>query len=194
MRIKADANEMTFQLIDTLGSITISKPNECDTFFSWIRKNDCGKLCEEGKYRFQPKGLPIFKESGFYWTGEPEDSVNQLTISHPRRDRIQRNNDSFAIMRYTLFKENLVSDSATSHIIWDTIQKIADRYFCVFKIADVDKKEGVFIRRLIAFTSISGIKLQFRYDLLTKKRDSILKHFFDNSIINLESVHIKDGG
>lgn len=190
---KVESIATTFQLIDTLGSITINKPNQSDTFFTWIRWNDCGKTCEEGKYRFQPKNLPIFEESGFFWIGQPEDSVNQLTISHPRPDRVGRNKDSFALKHYKRLKEELEFDAETTNIIYDTVQKIGDRYFCIFQIADIDKKKGVFIRRLIAITSVSGVKLQFRYDLLTRKRNSVLKYFFRNSTNNLETVRIKDG-
>jgi hypothetical protein len=190
---RAECETTTIQLIDTLGRISMNRPNQTDTFITWIRTNDCGKTCEEGKYRFQPKGLPIFKESGFFWTGEPEDSVNQLTISHLRPDRVRRNDDYFAVKRYQLLKEDLESDPETMNIISDTVRKIGDRYFCIFQIADIDKKKGVLIRRVIAFTSISGAKLQFRYDLLTKRRDSLLKNFFSKSISNLETVRMKDG-
>jgi hypothetical protein len=186
--------DTTIRLIDSLGKVTLAIPPQADTFFTWIRKNDCGKFCEEGKYRFQPKNLRIFKESGFYWTGQPEDSVNQLTISHNRPDTIIRNNDSFAIKRYTYFKEVLLSNSETANIVSDTIEKIGDRYFCIFKITDLDKQKNVSIRRLIAFTSIGGNSLQFRYELLTQKQDSILARFFNNSIKNLETVRIIDGG
>jgi hypothetical protein len=186
--------DTTIRLIDSLGAVTLALPSQTDTFFTWIRKNDCGKFCEEGKYRFQPKNLRIFEESGFYWTGQPEDSVNQLTISQNRPDTIIRNNDSFAIKRYTYFKEVLLSNPETANVISDTIEKIGDRYFCVFKIADLNKQKNVSIRRLIAFTSIGGNSLQFRYELLTQKQDSILARFFDNSIKNLETVRIIDGG
>jgi hypothetical protein len=192
-KLKADVDTSEIRLIDSLGSITINKPDQSDTLLTWIKRSDCGKSCEEGMYRFQPKALPIFKESGFYWIGQPEDSVNQLTISHHRPEILLRNRETFAIEEYNRFKENLESDPETTNIITDTIQKIGDRYFCIFKIVDVDKKRGVLIRRLVAFTSISGNELQFHYDLLTKKRDSILNFFFINSMENLQSVRIKDG-
>jgi len=186
--------DTTIQLIDSLGSISLQIPPQTDTFIKWIRQNDCGIYCEEGKYRFQDKKLPIFKESGFFWIGELEDSVNQLTISHHRSDTLVRNNDSFALNTYSLLKENLESDPRTINIISDTIQIIGDRYFCIFKIADWNIQKGVFIRRLVAFTSISGKILQFRYDLLTQRHDSTLDNFFNKALINLQTVRIKDGG
>ena len=187
------STDTTIELIDNLGTLHLNIPYKSDTFLNWIRRNDCGKSCEEGKYRFQNKNFPIFKESGFFWIGQPEDSVYQLTISHHRPDTLVRNNDSFAIKHYSYFKEGLEFDPETTNILSDTIQKINDRYYCILKIADIDKKKGVLIRRLVAFTSISGNALRFRYDLLTRHRDSILYKFFDDSMKNLETVRIKDG-
>jgi hypothetical protein len=186
--------ETSFNLIDSLGSIAIQRPSKADTFLTWIRENDCGRPCEEGKYRFQPKGFPIFLESGFFWEGQPKDSVNQLTISHSRNIHLQRNDDSFALQLRSHFRENLLADPETMNIVSDTVQKFGDRYYAIFNIQDVDKKSGVYIRRVIAFTSISGNQIQFRYELLTRKKDATLNEFYQTSLRNLESVRITDGG
>jgi hypothetical protein len=187
-------SEITIKLVDSLGYIRMSTPGNTDTFFSWIRLNDCGKPCEEGKYRFQSKRFPIFKESGFYWTGEPTDSVNQLTISHQRADKVMKNNDSFALYMFGDYKQNLKYDPDAGKVISDTVQKIGDRYFCIFNIANVDKKRGVLIRRVLAYTSIAGYPVKFKYELLTRNQDSLSGGFFDHSIKNLQTVRIKDGG
>lgn len=188
------SRDTSFHLIDSLGSIAIQFPPSADTFLTWIRENDCGRSCEEGKYRFQPRNLPIFLESGFFWDGQPKDSVNQLTISHSRNIQYQHNNDSFALELTGHFRENLLADPETMNIVSDTVQKIGDRYFAIFNIQDVDKKSGVYIRRVVAFTSISGNQLQFRYELITKKQDPTLNEFYQKSLKNLESVRITDGG
>jgi hypothetical protein len=155
LNAKADVHSITIPLLDSLGAITIERPILCDTLLVWIRRNDCGKTCEEGKYRFQPKNLPIFKESGFYWTGQAVDSVNQLTITHLRPSRFRLNSDSFAIWHYSRIKEDLEADPETRNLLSDTVQKIGDRYFCIFRVADIDKNNGVSKRRLIAITSVS---------------------------------------
>jgi hypothetical protein len=186
--------DTSFRLIDSLGSISIHLPPSADTMLTWVRENDCGRSCEEGKYRFQPKNFPIFLESGFFWDGQPKDSVNQLTISHSRNIQRQRNDNSFVLELRGYFRKNLLSDPETMNIISDTIQKFGDRYFAVFNIEDIDKKSGVYVRRVIAFTSISGNQLQFRYELLTRKQDSTLNGFYQTAIKNLKSVRITDGG
>jgi hypothetical protein len=84
-----------FKLIDSLGIVSIAYPAGTDTFFTWIQRSDCGKPCEHGDYRFQSKSNQIFKESGFYWDGEPEDSVEQLTIYHPRPDTVIKESVGF---------------------------------------------------------------------------------------------------
>jgi hypothetical protein len=188
------ARDTTIILIDSLGTVSIDIPFQADTFLAWIRRNDCGRDCEEGKYRFQRKSLPIFKESGYYWIGQPEDSVNQLTISHLRPQFLTRNEDSFAYKLKWHFTEKLKSDPETKNIIEDSILKISDRFYAVYEISDFDEKKGVHIRRLIAFTSIKGNEIMFRYDLLTKKTDSTFKDFYSMALKNLQSVRIRDGG
>ncbi len=83
-----------FKLIDSLGTVSIAFPERMDTFFSWVQRSDCAKPCEHGDYRFQSKKSRIFKESGFYWKGEPEDSVDQLSIYHQRADTLLKFDDS----------------------------------------------------------------------------------------------------
>ena len=191
---KIVARDTTIALIDSLGKVSINIPYQTDTFLTWIRRNDCGYDCEEGKYRFQPKNFPIFKESGFFWLGQPEDSVYQLTISHERPQFLTNNQDSFAFKLKGHFRENLMSDAETMNIIGDSILMISDRYYAVFKISDFNEKIGVHVKRLIAFSSIRGNEIIFRYDLLTKKTDTAFNDFYNKALENLQSVRIHDGG
>jgi hypothetical protein len=186
--------QFEFKLIDSLGTISISYPERTDTFFSWVQRSDCGKPCEHGDYRFQSKQNPIFKESGFYWIGEPEDSVDQLSIYHQRPDTVLKHKDSTIIRMRNLLREKVFNDPGTVNVLSDTLIKINDRYFCIFQTADFNKKTNVRDRRLIGFTTISGTLLEFHYKLLTKQYDSILTTFFDKSLKNLKTVKIKDGG
>lgn len=192
--IKIIARNTTIILIDSLGEVSIDFPYQADTFLTWIRRNDCGYECEEGKYRFQPKNLPIFKESGFFWLGQPEDSVHQLTITHHRPQFLSKNQDSFAYKLKGHLRENLISDAETTNIIEGSVLMISDRYYAIYKISDFNEKKGVHIKRLIAFSSVRGNQIQFRYDLLTKKTDSTFTDFYDNSLKKLQSVRITDGG
>lgn len=186
--------DTTIQLQDSLGNISLQIPHQTDTLLKWIHISDCGKPCDKSKYRFQPKNYPIFKETGFYWTGQPQDSVNQLTISHTRDIHLFADQDSFAIKNKEYFKVKLLSDPETSNIVSDTVERVGDRLFSIFKISDYDKSKGVHIRRLIAFTSIKGNEVEFRYDLLTRKKDATINNFFNESRKNLHTIRIEKGG
>ena len=133
---KIMARDTTIILIDSLGKVSINIPYLTDTFLTWIRRNDCGYDCEEGKYRFQPKNFPIFKESGFFWIGQLDDSVYQLTISHNRPQFLTNNEDSFAFKLKSHFRENLMSNAETMNIVGDTILMISDRYYAVKVISE----------------------------------------------------------
>ncbi len=165
-----------------------------DTFFYWIQRSDCGKPCEHGDYRFQSKKNRIFEESGFYWIGEPEDSVDQLTIYHQRTDTLLAENDSSVLKDKEYFFTHVLSRYQGANIIKDTVLKIGDRFFITFYTADMNYENKVFDRRLIAFTKVKGTVIEFQYKLLTKKYDSTLLHFYENSILNLQTVRFKNGG
>ena len=61
-RIPENSKRINLQLIDSLGVVSFAIPGEYDTTFSWIHEGDCGKPCDEQKYRFQSKKLPIIME------------------------------------------------------------------------------------------------------------------------------------
>ena len=184
-----ESRDTTIQLMDSLGTISLSFPIYTDTFLTWIRRSDCGKPCEEGIYRFQSKKLPIFKESGFYWI-DREDSIEQLTISHSRNIYFRNVSDSIDFILHRHFKENLLAAPTTSGIISDTIERIDTRFFSIFEISDYSNQTGTYTKRLIAFTTLKGNEIQFKYVLLTKKKDSTLNSFLEESRKNLQSVRI----
>lgn len=90
-------------------------------------------------------------------------------------------------------RQNLQANAETVNIIADTVERIGDRFFSIFKISDFDSTSNVHIQRLIGYTSIAGNQLEFRYDLLSQKKDSIFTGFFERALKNLETVEIKDG-
>jgi hypothetical protein len=57
---------VTTTLRDSLGTVSFAIPARFDTSFTWTNESDCGKSCNREQYRFQPKSLPVFKESGFF--------------------------------------------------------------------------------------------------------------------------------
>src|SRR5688572_4337673 len=66
-----NSRTIVVKLIDSLGTVTINIPNRYDSFFQWTNTSDCGKPCNREQYRFQPKYLPGFEESGFYYPIPP---------------------------------------------------------------------------------------------------------------------------
>jgi hypothetical protein len=103
-----NSKNVQLQLIDSLGVITLSVPIRYDTNFSWIHYSDCGKPCDEQKYRYQPSILRITKESGWIWLGEPKDSVESFTISHKRHFPFNDGDTSRNIVRHNHIKTQLV--------------------------------------------------------------------------------------
>lgn len=190
----SNKNQFTFKLIDGLGTVSLSIPERTDTFLSWIQRSDCGKPCEKSDYRFQSKRNPIFMESGFYWTGEPKDSVDQLSIYHQRPDTLLKFKDSLLLLRKLSLRDQILDDPETGDLLSDTLIKINDRHFYVFQIAGFDTQNSIRTRRLIAFTTVSGTFLEFHYKLSTKIYDSVLTRFLEKSMTNLATVRIKDGG
>jgi len=185
----AVGKKVEIRLVDSLGTIYISVPSRFDTSFVWVSQSDCGKPCEVQKYRFQPKKLPVFKESGFYVMNAPKDSVDQFTISHPsylynRSDTIR---DTYMHSR---LKAEMEYNSGSFPMIFDTIQKIGNRYYSIFYLK---KKAEVERKRVLAVTTIKGNEIRFQYELASKTGDTSSIDFFQNSMKYLETIEIKAG-
>ena len=108
--LSEDSKSVQLKLIDSLGTITLSIPLRYDTSFSWVHRSDCGKPCDEQKYRFQPKILPITKESGWGWLGELKDSIGRLTISHIGYFPFHDGDTAKNLVRHSHLKEELLAD------------------------------------------------------------------------------------
>lgn len=176
-------------LIDSLGEIRLSMPARFDTSFSWVQLSDCGKPCEQRKYRFQPKALPILKESGWINRIELKDSVENLTISHSGYFPFYNGDTAKNIVRHDHIRKELISGFEGIKIVFDTIQKIDDRYYSIFAM----KADTIQLRRVLAVTTIRGNLIRFQYELLTKKNDSSVSKFIKNSIDLLQTIHISNG-
>ncbi|OQP39962.1 hypothetical protein A4H97_17245 [Niastella yeongjuensis] len=199
---QADTNQLppekssikVIKLVDSLGSITFSIPSRYDTTFIWTHYSDCGKPCDEIKYRLQPKSLKIFQESGFYWRGEPKDSVERFTIVHSGYFPFYNNTDSNSIFQqHFAKKQNTISDPDTYKIKSDTVEKIGDRYFSIIVIDLYDTLKNQYSKKLLASTTIKGNIVDFKYELLTKRNDSLNKNFITNSKYYLRTIRISNG-
>ncbi len=172
---------VTTSLRDSLGEVSFSIPNRYDTSFTWTNHSDCGKPCDHEQYRFQPKSLPIFKETDFYYN-IPDISVDQFTIIHSGYFPFHSSMDtSKRSIGHEPFKSRLASDPHNGQIKFDTIEKINGRYFSIVCMAGFDSTRQKYFAKVAALTTIKGNEIEFHYD--TKSKDIINeKDFFDNSI------------
>ena len=177
------------QLIDSLGTVSLFIPISYDTSFAWIHEGDCGYSCDQKKYRFQPKALPIVEENGFIpdW---PTDSVESFTITHSMEFFNHPDDSAIIFFRHTYNKEDLLFRHPESKVVFDTIQKINGEYFSIIAI---EKSDSIFFRKVRALTTTKRNEVFFHFDLLTRKNDSICKNFIKTSMASLKSLQINKG-
>lgn len=188
---KAESSRrIQIRLVDSLGQVTLAVPARYDTVFSWVNHSDCGKPCDEQEYRCQPKVLPITEESGFYWRGEPRDSIDRFTISHPSDIQYRGEDTAMDSLRHKYLKLQIVNNSENPVIVNDTIEKIGDRYFSIFVMQRSDTIDNI---RVLAVTTIKGNEVKFCYDLLSKKGNLLEKSFIKNSLDLIRTIQVKKG-
>ena len=182
----------TTTLRDSLGTVSFAVPANFDTSFTWTNYSDCGKPCNQEQYRYQPRTLPIFKESGFCYV-IPDIPINQFTIIHSGYFLFHDGIGTTRIFgRHKSFVSRLLSDSYNGTIDWDTIEKINDRYFSVVYIHGFDKIKRQHFAKLAAVTTIKSNEIELKYDIRTK--DTInLKSFYQSSIQFLRTVRMSNG-
>lgn len=178
------------KLIDSLGELTLDIPQWYDTLYSWVDQSDCGKPCDEQKYRYQSKSFPIVKESGFMWTESTMDSVDRLTISHSSYFPFNNGDSSIIKRDHSHFKEKILSEAIDEKLIFDTVQKIGDRYF---SIVAVGKSDTIFTRKVFATTTIKRNTIQFKYEKLAKHIDSLNDNFVAKSRGLIKTIRINLG-
>ncbi len=181
------------KLADSLGTVTISLPSRYDTNFSWTHHSDCGSSCDKIKYRFQPKSLPINKESGWMWF-DLKDSIESFTISHSGYFPFHADYDSTIFLQlHQNNKANLLVSPDTYKINSDTIEKIGGRFYSIFLIDIYDTAKHQYSKKLLAATTIKSNGIEFNFELLTKHKDSLKDNFLDNSKYFLRTVQINKG-
>ncbi|MDB5223370.1 MAG: hypothetical protein JWN83_2037, partial [Chitinophagaceae bacterium] len=73
------------------------------------------------------------------------------------------------------------------------VEKIYDRDYFIFVTDIYDTTKSQYSKKVFATTSIEGNEIEFRYELLTRKMDSINKYFIRNSLELLRTIKIKRG-
>lgn len=183
-----DHRSVRLNLIGNLAGLALDLPIQYDTAFLWTHLSDC-TTCDEQKYRYQPKALPIFKEDGFYWT-EPKDSVDRLTISHKLSSLPYEGDTGKQTYRLNNLKGRLSADPHNPSIVFDTIEKIHDRYFY---IVAMDSGDSIQFKKVVAVTTARSNEIMFSYELKTAKRDSTVANFIKTSLYFLRTIRISKG-
>jgi len=182
----------TTNLRDSLGSASFSIPASFDTSFTWTNQSDCGKPCDHEQYRFQPKTLPVFKESGFYYD-IPDILIDQFTIIHSGYFPFHSGADtSKNFARHNHFKSRISSEEYNGKIVSDNIEKIYDRYFSIIYMTGFDRVKQKHFAKVAALTTIKGNEIEFHYDI--KMKDSINeKRFFENVTQLIKTIRLSNG-
>ena len=89
-------------------------------------------------------------------------------------------------------KLSLLADPLTYKIQSDTIEEIGDRYFSIFIIDLFDTKKAQYSKKVIGSTLIRGNEITFKYELLSKARDSISLNFIENSKQLIRTIRLSN--
>jgi hypothetical protein len=185
-----NSKTVTVKLADSLGNVSITLPSRYDTSYIWTHYSDCGKPCEKIKYRFQPKSLSVEMESGFFYDRR-KDSLDRFTIIHSGYFPFNENRDSsFIFLVHERLKEQLLMDPATNKVKWDTVEKIADRYFSIISVDLYDSLQNQYSKKLLGYATIKGNGISFHFELLTKQKDTTTDSFINNSLFYLRSIRL----
>ncbi len=185
------SKKMTTVLRDSLGAISFSIPVRFDTAFVWTNRSDCGKPCDREYYRYQPKTLPVFKESGFFYE-IPDILIEQFTIIHSGYFPFHDGDTSKNWVRHGNFISRISNDPNNGIVYSDTIEKVGDRYFSIVYLNGFDNERQKCFAKVVALTTIKSNEIEFHYDINTK--DTInLKDYYQNSIRLLKTIRISNG-
>lgn len=174
-------------LADSLGTLTFEIPSRYDTLFSWVNHSDCGKPCDRQMYRYQPKGLPIKNESGFFDLTPPFDSVDQITISHSSWFRRHSSDSGISIGRHKSLEYHSKIQSQNMDLFRDTFFVANGRSFSIY---EREKYDSVYGRDVLATTSLSGVEIEFEFKFISRKQAPDIKTYFQNASDIIRTVRL----
>lgn len=191
-----DFKEVNIILKDSLAIVTMKIPLRYDTLAKWRADDGCtnsGTL----KYRFQPKSVKLYLESGFIDTGIPDDSVENLTIEYSeiiKNDSNVTKNNFYDLHKSAVKGYNqLYSPDNTQNIVkLDSVIKINDQLFSIIIIDDFKASKNKYYKKAIARTEYKGNFIGFVCTKQTKINDSSNINFIKNSLKIFESIEFND--
>lgn len=188
---QSNFKEWTIPLENNLGNISISLPNNIDTFFKWTQYSDCGDPCAQTDYRVQSKDLPIFKESGFYFEAL-KDSVEQFTIKHAKITQANSTPDAMVVNHYLLKLKSETVENISGKYLIDTLITINEKPFAVLAYTVTDTANRITIQKLTAITAIQGNGIEFYFESRKKFKNQASTKFIQNSLVALKTIRISN--
>jgi hypothetical protein len=183
----AHSKHIDLRLADSLGTTDFFIPDRYDTLLVWVNHSDCGKPCDQQEYRFQIKKNPIVEESGFFFLGEPHDTVDQFTISHSSYEYDRKEDTTEKRAQRLLLKERLRHDPSELPVAFDTVESLNGRYYALF---EMERSGKVTAKKVLAITTLKGNTIRFQYDLLTSHDDTVGRGFFNEAVQMIRTIHI----
>ena len=173
-----------------LGVATIVVPAKYDTLIQWTSISDCHS-CGFEKYRIQIKSNPIRLERGFIWNGDPIDSVDDITISHPIDIYPVDTNTQISLTDHKLIVHEYNMDPKYHPILNDTILKIGSRIYSISYSNNYDSSNCLFRKALISATRFRGEDIYIVFRSWSKK--PVSEEYFNNCFDILRTVEFANG-
>lgn len=189
--LPAHSKPVVVKLTDSLGTVSLYIPKRYDTSYSWIYESDC-KICGFFQYRFQPHSYEKEHES---WGPRPFILYDRLTIRHSKDLTYAKGDTSSIRMIHNNQKEIIRLQGQQNNVTIDSLCEINGRYFALMATTIKLQNQGknLYIKTIEAVTTVKGIGLEFKYEILVPVNDSIYQHFIPNSLALLQTIHIEKG-
>lgn len=191
-KLITNPRQVTIQLVDSLGKVSFNIPARYDTFVTWTHYSDCGERCDRCKYRWQLKKLPLIKESGWYWTNEPIDSIDRFTIIHSGYMPFYEGNSQKIRTLHKFAIHRLNEDVFHSaHVIFDTIERVNDRLFSIAVADSINLTTQMLVKKVSATTTIKSNEITFLFEMVTRKKDTV--NFIADALKCIRTIKLEKG-
>jgi hypothetical protein len=126
----------------------------------------------------------------------PNDSIEQFTIVHnpyiSTEDSDHTDNRESITSFHDHKKFEIIHDPSLHDVAWDTIEKIGDRYFSIIAIDNYDTAKAQYSKKLLSTTTMRKGIIEFNFELIGKRKDSLTEHFINNSKYYLRNIRINN--
>jgi hypothetical protein len=187
-----EGRRWNIKLENGLGDLHIILPNHLDTLFSWTQYSDCGDPCAKVDYRIQPKSLPTFKETGFYYF-PLTDSVEQFTVKHSKVAESWPIRDTALVTQFASKLKNEAFENHSGKFSIDTILKVDNRNVAVIAFDSFDSTKRAKVHIVNALTTVDGNLVELFFESRKSYQDSTSSNFILTSFDALKTLRINNG-